>query len=139
MKLELTIEGVPATQRPRIKRGGRGLFNVPAVKAWKKKITDAAFFAMLEAGNDQFPIPAGVPVRLDMNAYLPWAKGTPKYKAYTIGDHTQKPDISNILKHLEDALSDAGVWTDDAQIDTMTAQKFRCPRGEEYVAVKISW
>jgi len=139
MKLEFTIEGVPATQRPRIRANRRGMFNVPAVKQWKKKVVDAAFFAMLEAGNDQFPIPAGKPVRADYNFYLPWQKNTPKYKAGSVGDHTEKPDLKNLLSHTEDALSEAGLWTDDNQVDTITMQKWRCPRGSERVEVSISW
>jgi Holliday junction resolvase RusA-like endonuclease len=66
-------------------------------------------------------------------------KSTPKKVAAFNGDHTSKPDLSNLIKHTEDALTEANMWADDNQIDTMTAQKFRCPRGEQRVEVVISW
>ena len=138
-KLKITVSGVAATQRPRIAAGGRGMYNVPAVKAWKAAVKEAAFIAMLEAGRSQFPIPAGTSVTAVYRFYLPWQKATPKKLALTYGDHTQKPDLKNLLSHTEDALSEAGVWTDDNQVDRIFLQKWRCPRGEERVEITVTW
>jgi hypothetical protein len=71
--------------------------------------------------------------------YLPWQKNTPKKVALTYGDHTQKPDLKNLLSHTEDALSEAGVWTDDNQVDEIPMRKWRCPRGEERVEILVTW
>lgn len=136
-KIEITIPDIPATQRPRIRADKRGMYNVPAVKEWKKKVKEAAFLAQLQSTHQ--PPEEGVPVRVDFNFYLQWQKSTPKKVAAFNGDHTSKPDLSNLIKHTEDALTEARCWNDDAQIDTMTAQKFRCPRGEQRVEVVISW
>jgi crossover junction endodeoxyribonuclease RusA len=113
------------------------MYNVPAVKQWKEEVKQAAFLARLEAGAT---MPTeGVPVRVDFNFYLQWQKSAPKKVASTTGNHTSKPDLTNLLKHTEDALTEAGMWADDNQIDTLIAQKWRCPRGEERVEVIISW
>ena len=138
-KIEITVKGVAATQRPRIAAGGRSMYNVPAVKRWKAAVKEAAFMAMLEAGRSQFPIPVGTSVTAIYKFYLPWQKNTPKKVALTYGDHTQKPDLKNLLSHTEDAISEAGVWTDDNQVDEIPMRKWRCPRGEERVDITVSW
>ena len=137
-ELRVTIPGLAATGRPRIKAGGRGLYNVPAVKRWKEAVKEAAFLAKMNHPSLTMP-EEGVPVRADFNFYLPWQKATPKKLASTTAQHTQKPDLSNLIKHTEDALTEANMWTDDNQIDTLTAQKWRCPRDSERVEVVISW
>ncbi len=135
--IKVVVPGVAATQRPRIAAGGRGMYNVPAVKAWKAAVKEAAFLAKLQS---QVTMPEeGVAVRVDFNFYIPWQKATPKKLAATTGEHTSKPDLSNLIKHTEDALTEANCWADDNQIDTMIAQKWRCPRGDERVEIEISW
>ena len=136
--LKITVLGVAATQRPRISAGGRGMYNVLGVKRWKDAVKEAAFLAKMKRPDLAMPS-AGVPVRADYNFYLPWQKSTPKKKAATNGEHAQKPDLKNLLSHTEDALTDAGMWSDDAQVDTIAMQKWRCPRGSERVEVVISW
>lgn len=138
-QLSIVITGKAATQRPRIAAGGRGLYNIPAVKQWKAHVKEAAFLAMLKAGRSGFPIPAGTSVTAVYRFYLPWAKGTPKYKAETVVPHTGKPDLKNLLSHTEDALSEADVWNDDNQVDEIAMRKWRCPRGSERVEIIISW
>lgn len=113
------------------------MYNVPAVKRWKEEVRQAAFLAQLQSPHQ--PPEEGVPVRVDFNFYLQWQKSVPKKVASTTAEHTSKPDLSNLIKHTEDALTEANMWADDNQIDTMTAQKFRCPRGEQRVEVVISW
>ena len=136
-EIKITVPGVAATQRPRIAAGGRGMFNVPAVKQWKEAVKEAAFLAKMQS---PVTMPEeGVAVRVDFNFYMPWQKSVSKKVASTTAEHTQKPDLSNLIKHTEDALTEAGCWVDDNQIDTMTAQKWRCPRGEERVEILISW
>ena len=137
-RLEITIYGKPATQRPRIKAGGRGMYNISAVNHWKDNVKTAAFLASREQQVD-VPIPAGKPVRADYNFYLPWQKNVSKKKAESVGAHTEKPDLKNLLSHTEDALSEADIWTDDNQVDTIILQKWRVPRGQERTEIVISW
>jgi Holliday junction resolvase RusA-like endonuclease len=137
-KIEITIPGIAATQRPRIKAGGRGLYNVPAVKRWKEQVKTAVFLQTRVVAH-LLPIKAAVPVSVIYNFYLPWAKGTPKKLALTYGAHPQKPDLKNLLTHTEDALSEADLWVDDSQADTMALQKWRCPRNEARVEIVIAW
>ncbi len=115
------------------------MYNVPAVTQWKQEVKDVAFIRMLQAGKSQFPIEAGVPIRVDYNFYLGWPKGTAKKRASTYAAHPQKPDLKNLLSHTEDALSEAGLWNDDNQVDELAMRKWRCPRDEARVEVEISW
>jgi Holliday junction resolvase RusA-like endonuclease len=135
--IKVVVPFTPATTRPKIAAGGQGMYNVPKVKQWKEQVKEASFLARMVAS---VTMPAkGVPVRADYNFYLQWQKNAPKKVALTNGAHTEKPDLKNLLSHTEDALTDADMWADDAQVDTITLQKFRCPRGEERVEITISW
>ena len=59
-----------------------------------------------------------VPVMLEAEFYLPRPK-TRKQDEYC----QTKPDIDNLLKSTMDALSQAGVWRDDAQVVAVVASK----------------
>jgi Holliday junction resolvase RusA-like endonuclease len=114
------------------------MYNVKSVREWKAAVKTAAFLASREQQVD-VPVPAGTSVTAVYKFYLPWSKGTPKYKAETIADHTEKPDLKNLLSHTEDALSEANIWTDDNQVDEIAMRKWRVPRGTERTEVVISW
>lgn len=58
------------------------------------------------------------PLAVIYEFYLPRAKSN---KAKTA--HGVKPDLVNLAKHTEDALTKAGFWEDDKQIVTMTIVK----------------
>lgn len=132
-RLDITVPGKAATGRPRINKGGRGMHNTKNVKAWVRDVKNAT------VGQVPNQIPAEVPVRVDINVYLPWPKATKKVLAATNGAHTQKPDMDNLIKPILDALSQAGVWADDNQIDTLMGQKWRCPVGQERTEITVTW
>jgi Holliday junction resolvase RusA-like endonuclease len=61
--------------------------------------------------------PAGVPLWVSMQFDIPMPKSWSKKKRAEMLNkpHTQKPDLDNLLKLVEDALNGV-VWEDDAQI-----------------------
>ncbi len=49
------------------------------------------------------------------------ANGDTKPSAPTF--HVSKPDLDNIVKAVEDAITDSGIWTDDSLVVRITASK----------------
>ena len=88
--------------------------NNKKVRAWMDEVRWAAH------GSESAP--EGTPVGIMVDVYLPWQKATPKKVAVTTGAHVQKPDADNLLKPVMDALSEAGVWQDDNQVDRIFLQ-----------------
>lgn len=52
-------------------------------------------------------------------------------------DHSQKPDLDNLLKAVKDALTNAGIWKDDAQVYRELASK-DWARSDETPGVRIT-
>jgi Holliday junction resolvase RusA-like endonuclease len=72
---------------------------------------------MLAAGLYRGQFTTG-PLRLEVEFYLP------RPKARKNNDYVAvKPDIDNLLKSTMDALSNAGVWHDDAQVAAIVSTK----------------
>jgi Holliday junction resolvase RusA-like endonuclease len=114
---QLFIAGVPKAQ-PRPRRGKYGNFysNTPAIEAWKKEIADA----FIPYRNRQ-PLNEAVHLRLDF--FMPIPKSM-KIKEGQQIPHTKKPDSDNLLKAVQDAMSRAGVWKDDALVFWPEAPKW---------------
>jgi Holliday junction resolvase RusA-like endonuclease len=47
---------------------------------------------------------------------------------YTLAPHIQKPDLDNLVKAVQDALTDVGVWRDDAQVNRQIVVREWCPQ-----------
>ena len=136
-KVEITVHGLAAPKSIKIvmKNGHPSMANNKKVRSWMDEVRWAAH-PLVQAGE----IPeGGQPVGIMVDAYLPWQKATPKKLAATTGAHVQKPDADNLLKPIMDALSYAGVWHDDNQVDRIFLQKWRCPRGEERAEITVTW
>ena len=135
--VEITVHGLAAPKSIRIvmKNGHPSMANNKKVRAWMDEVRWAAHPIV----QGMTPPDKGTPVGIMVDVYLPWQKATPKKLAATTGAHTQKPDADNLLKPIMDALSEAGVWTDDNQVDRIFLQKWRCPRGEERVEITVTW
>ncbi len=55
-------------------------------------------------------------------------------------DPTQPPDLDKLVRAIGDALTDAGVWLDDAQVVGWSAWKRRTAPGEpEGVSITLEW
>lgn len=77
------------------------------------------------------PIPAGVPLRLDVRLYFPRPKAiTRKTLPNPREWHTVKPDADNVLKAVKDAMSGV-VYHNDQQIACESIAKWTAAGGEE--------
>ena len=109
----LVIHCKPAPQ-PRVRAYRRGehagVYTPSTADAWKGQVMLAA---SLYRG--QFATGA---LRLEVEFYLP------RPKARKNDDYVAvKPDIDNLLKSTMDALSNTGVWHDDAQVAAIVSTK----------------
>jgi Holliday junction resolvase RusA-like endonuclease len=78
--------------------------------------------------------PMGGPLQLTIKAtYLHPQSWSKAQKAKT-SRKTSKPDLSNIIKIVEDSIK-AVVWIDDAQVAHVVAEKIYGPRAEVQVFV----
>ena len=117
IEVNFIVPGEPVAQpRHRVSTiGGRGRLYLPKshpVHAYKAAIR-AAF---IEAAG-KFKTIAG-PVQLSVHCRFEMPKSWSKKKRAELqGEfHDAKPDLDNVLKAIKDALTDCGVWNDDAQV-----------------------
>ena len=111
--MTLVIHGKPAPQ-PRVRAYRRGehagVYTPSTADAWKGQV-------MLAASLYRGQFTTG-PLRLEVEFFLP------RSKAHKHDDYVAvKPDLDNLLKSTMDALSNAGVWRDDAQVAAVVMSK----------------
>lgn len=139
--ITITVYGTPAPQGSKRAFAVRGKGGIPTgriaviesshdrVKSWRQAVVDAAG-AVRPAEPIRGPLTAAmvfyVPrpkshYRSGKNAHL-LKPGAPKYPA-------KMPDLSKLLRATEDALTDVGMWADDAQVIAYTslAKKYAGP------------
>ncbi len=108
----IAVYGLPAPQGSKkflgLAKSGRGILGESSkkVKPWREAVKAAAM-----AVRDKPPIDA--PVRVCMTFTLPKPSGAPKRRR-TFPMRT--PDLSKLVRSTEDALTDAGIWRDDARV-----------------------
>ena len=108
MTVTITIPGQPfAWRRPR--SNGKIRFNDKATEANRQSLQ--AIVAR------EMPAPLEGPLRITVRAVFAIPKSWSKRDraAHLWRPHTQKPDLSNIVKELEDGLNRIA-WVDDSQI-----------------------
>ena len=118
-QIEFTVQGTPKGQ-PRVRaciRGKHaGVYDPGTADEWKRAVRDAAKSAMDENAVEQFE----TPVRLSVAFYMPRPKShfntRGHLKMSAMHHHTSKPDLDNLVKATKDALTTAGVWTDDSLV-----------------------
>src|SRR5574343_224639 len=116
MIIDIVVYGSPAPQGSKkfdgVTKSGRGLMveSSKKVKPWRMDVKDAAERAA-DIYADMLPLDG--PLRVSMVFTLPKPASAPK-KRRTWPD--RKPDVSKLARSTEDALSDAGVWADDARV-----------------------
>jgi Holliday junction resolvase RusA-like endonuclease len=68
--------------------------------------------------------PIAGPVHLGVHFYFPWRKSEKKSViARCFAWHTSRPDLSNMIKLIEDVLTRLGFWNDDSQIAQLIVTK----------------
>jgi Holliday junction resolvase RusA-like endonuclease len=116
----LTVYGIPAPQGSKKAVGNRTSRKgniVPVlvessrkVKPWRDAVKSAAQTQILLA-RGRFTTLDG-PLLAEMHFTMPAPKTMPKGRVA----HTVYPDLSKLLRSTEDALTQAGVWADDARV-----------------------
>lgn len=89
-----------------------------ATMPWRQAIVDAAIVQMRA---DRTFVPFSGPVRVNTTYWLPRPKSAPKTKDIR---PTKKPDLDKIQRATFDALTSAGLWTDDAIVVESHEEKF---------------
>jgi len=113
--LDVFVSGRPAPQGSK-RHVGNGIMveSSKALPAWR----EAVRWSTAQAWNRQPPIDG--PVHLTLEFVLPRPLSTPKRRTPPA---TKKPDASKLLRAVEDALTDAGVWRDDSLVVDLRVTK----------------
>jgi crossover junction endodeoxyribonuclease RusA len=111
--VEIRVYGSPAPQGSKRflgLKGGKGIMveSSKAVKPWREAVKQAALEAMQSRSG---AVQGALVVEMVFTVLKP--KSAPKNRQ-TWPD--RKPDLSKLIRSTEDALSDAGVWEDDARV-----------------------
>lgn len=114
------------------------------LKAWRAAVVEAARMACAKLDAEQgeplptIPFPTGVPVSLNASFWFTRPKShyrTGKSAHLLRDDAPARPvnratgDLSKLIRGLEDALTDAGVWADDSQVASITASSHYIEHG----------
>lgn len=115
--LEFFVPGNPVAQpRPRAVRRGKsvGVYNPGTADRWKQAIAWCAVQAVRSSWDPIKPVSLVLIFTFSRPAkpHADWPE-----------HHAQKPDLDNLTKAAMDALTDAGVWRDDALVCQCTALK----------------
>jgi crossover junction endodeoxyribonuclease RusA len=102
------VTGKRGQQIPRLVESSKEL------PKWRKEVTKQA--ALAWRGKE----PLDHPLVVAMTFTLPKPKSAPKTRR-TWPD--RKPDVSKLARAVEDSMTDAGVWADDARIVDLIARK----------------
>jgi Holliday junction resolvase RusA-like endonuclease len=111
--MKIIVHGTPAPQGSKkfvgTTKSGRGIMveSSKRVKPWREDVRNAA----LEARGSAQPIDGPIVVRMVFTLPKP-ASAPRRRKTYAM----RKPDLSKLARSTEDALVEAGVFTDDARI-----------------------
>lgn len=119
--MTITIPGIPiAKKRPRFARKGK------FVMTYNPQETEEGRF-LFEVQKQWNQVPIESPLRVKCYFGMPIPKGTSgkKFEAMIKHEirHTKRPDISNLVKFVEDCLNSV-VWKDDSQIVYLAGEKF---------------
>jgi Holliday junction resolvase RusA-like endonuclease len=128
MTTTITVYGQPAPQGSKRAFAVRGKGGVPTgrvaviesshdrVKSWRQAVIDAAVSVRPD-------VPLHGPLAVEMTFLMPRPKGhygtgrnAGRLRDSAAERPSGKPDLSKLLRATEDALTDAGMWADDAQV-----------------------
>ncbi len=127
--MEIRVYGMPGPQGSKkfvgVAKSGRGILveSSGKVKLWRQDVKAAAM-EVLE--NDSLSIErhcnGAIPgaVEVEMIFTMPKPKSAPKNRRTW---PSTRPDLSKIVRSTEDALTEAGVWEDDARVVRCVSQK----------------
>lgn len=113
MSITIIVYGAPAPQGSKkfvgLAKSGRGILaeSSKKVRPWRQDVKAAALAVRAGAA------PIDAPVRARMVFTMPKPASAPKKKrTYPC----KMPDLSKLVRSTEDALTEAGIWKDDARV-----------------------
>jgi Holliday junction resolvase RusA-like endonuclease len=116
----ITVRGAPAPQGSKkfvgLSKAGRGILaeSSAKVRPWRQDVKAAAEAVMAGRHALDGPLVAVMTFTLPKPASAPKTRRTWPCR---------KPDASKLARSTEDALTDAGVWTDDARVIELVSRK----------------
>ena len=118
----IDVVGIPAPQGSKKSIGNnRFVETSKKLPAWRKAVREAAEQVMRSEQRLEGP------VWLEVVFYLPRPKTVPFSKRQW---PVTPPDASKLLRAVEDALTDAGVWVDDSYAVDVTVRKMYADKRE---------
>lgn len=114
--IEIIVYGSPAPQGSKkfvgMSKSGRGIMveSSAKVRPWRMDVKDAAMKVRAKLG---LVAPLDCPLMASMVFTLPKPSSAPKTRRTW---PCRMPDASKLLRSTEDALTDAGIWADDARV-----------------------
>ncbi len=111
------VRGIPAPQGSK-RHVGHGVMieSSKKVKPWREAVKAAAIEAMQKRGITQ---PFGGPLQAVIIFALPRPRAAPKSRIYP----DRKPDLDKLLRSTLDALTDAGLISDDSRLVALLGRK----------------
>jgi len=123
MILDLHVPGEPVPQGSKTVLRGRAVEgNAARLRPWRATVTAAAMAALPDGWDTEgcFQVVLRFHFARPKRHYA--ASGLLKGAAPP-NWHGQRPDVDKLARAVLDALTDAGVWRDDAQVSSLIAQK----------------
>lgn len=120
-QLKFCVPGRPRPQGSKRIVQGRLIECSRGLPGWRKSVTMAAIAARQQAGGE-WPILGPTILELRFHMTRPW---------------TSKPDIDKLARSILDALVQAGVLKDDAQVVALMAYKLPADSSEEGAVVEV--
>ena len=113
------VYGLPAPQGSK-RHVGKGIMveSSKNVAPWREAVKQAALVVLAD-GQGGLESPLDGPLIVTMEFVLPRPKS-----AKPDARPDKRPDLSKLIRAAEDALTDAGVWADDARVVTCNASKW---------------
>jgi Holliday junction resolvase RusA-like endonuclease len=144
MKMTFYVHDRPAPQgSKRIYPNGGMKESSPGLGNWRAAVVHAALNAKGDIGSGViFPKP--MPLRLSITFHFKRPKNhyrTGKFQDQLKPDAphymAQMPDLSKLIRATEDAITQAAVWTDDAQVVMIHAHQVYNDNADEGAAITI--
>jgi crossover junction endodeoxyribonuclease RusA len=117
LPLQFTVPGIPILQGSMTTARGRiYAANSPTLRPWRASVTMHAVDAKHRHEHPGFT----GPVRVQIVFWLPRPKTLPK----KIRLPSKRPDLDKLTRAILDALTDAAIWVDDAQVQQLALVKY---------------
>jgi Holliday junction resolvase RusA-like endonuclease len=130
MRIAFTVIGEPKGQ-PRARAFARKFGNKHSARMYDPGTADGWKQAVALASmphRQREPITG--PIIVSVTFFMPRPKSLCRKKDPDgVIPHTAKPDVDNLIKALFDALTDAGMWRDDAQVYETSVRKYYHGKG----------